>query len=360
MPNWNLEFFISIKIYFINNKIIDIYIYIMSDAFLTNAAISQGNALTRDAMEHNDAVKARNQEILSQVNREKNTLDGQERTEKLFHDISDTYNIGGALKSDYNTYNEEQKVGGFKNYIQGEGGIGTLKKRVNTMKNFVQGKINEATTQAGKNVSEAVQNVKPQATPLNDAANPNGTAAEGPVEPADRPPAPAAKAGTAASTAGSEAEGLASKIPKSTDELFQAARDTAGKAGDALGVVGMGMGVVAGGQALAEDIMDPSKFDSENTADKISNVASIAAGALDVASIFLPVLAPAAAIASATAAVSGGVGEIEDIADRESKDASDANAMKGTQQAATDLAAGGMVASTSTDTTKSISATGSF
>lgn len=149
-------------------------------------------------------------------------------------------------------------------------------------------------------------------------------------------------------------------MPKTTDELFQAAKDTAGKAGDALGIVGMGMGVVAGGQALAEDIMDPSRFEKENTADKISNVASIAAGALDVASIFLPVLAPAAAIASATAAVSGGVGEIEDIADKEDKDAGEANAMKGTAKGAVDLAAGGMVASTATDTTKSISATGSF
>lgn len=320
----------------------------MSDAFLTNAAISQGNALTRDAIEHNDAVKARNQEILSQVNREKNTLDGQERTEKLFHDVSDTYSIGGALKSSYNTYQEAQKAGGFKNYIQGEGGIGNIKKQYNAVSNFVNNKINPQETPA------------PKSTPLNDVANSNGTAAERPVEPVERPPAPAPKSGTAASTAGGEAESIANKVPKSTDELFQAARDTAGKAGDALGVVGMGMGVVAGGQALAEDIMDPSKFDTENTADKISNVASIAAGALDIASVFLPVLAPVAAVASATAAVSGGVGEIEDIADKEDKDASDANAMRGTEKGAVDLAAGGMVASTATDTTKSISATGSF
>jgi len=320
----------------------------MSDAFLTNAAISQGNALTNEALEHNDAVKARNQEILSQVNREKNTLDGQKRTDKIFHDVSDTYSIGGALKTSYNTYEAAQKAGGFKKYVQGEGGIGNIKKQYNTISNFVNNKINPQETP------------KPQSTPLRDIANSNGTAAERPVEPAERPPAPAPKSGISAPTAGSDAEGLANKIPKSTDELFDAARKTAGKAGDALGVVGMGLGVVAGGQALAEDIMDPSKFDSENTADKVSNVASIAAGALDIASVFLPVLAPVAAVASATAAVSGGVGEIEDIADRENKDASDANAMKGTEKAAVDLAAGGMVASTSTDTTKSISATGSF
>jgi hypothetical protein len=319
----------------------------MSDAFLTNAAISQGNALTNEALEHNDAVKARNQEILSQVNREKNTLDGQKRTDKIFHDVSDTYSIGGALKTSYNTYEAAQKAGGFKKYIQGEGGVGTLKKQYNTISNFVNNKINPQETP------------KPQSSALNDVANSNGTAAERPVQPAERPPAPAAKSGTAASTAGGEAESIASKAPKSTDELFEAARNTAGKAGDALGVVGMGMGVVAGGQALTEDIMD-GKIEGDNTADKVSNVASIAAGALDVASIFLPVLAPAAAIASATAAVSGGVGEIEDIADREDKDASDANAMRGTEKAAVDLAAGGMVASTSTDTTKSISATGSF
>jgi len=319
----------------------------MSDAFLTNAAISQGNALTNEALEHNDAVKARNQEILSQVNREKNTLDGQKRTEKLFHDVGDTYSIGGALKSSYNTYQAAQKAGGFKNYIQGEGGIGNIKKQYNTISNFVSNKINPQETP------------KPQSTALNDVANSNGTAAERPVEPAERPPAPAPKSGISAPTAGSDAEGLANKIPKSTDELFDAARKTAGKAGDALGKVGMGMGIVAGGQALTEDIMD-GKIEGDNTADKVSNVASIAAGALDVASIFLPVLAPAAAVASAVSAVSGGVGEIEDIADKENKDASDANAMKGTTKAAVDLAAGGMIASTSTDTTKSISATGSF
>ncbi len=331
----------------------------MSDAFLTNSAISQGNALTNEAMEHNDAVKARNQEILSQVNREKNNLDGQKRTEKLLHDVGDTYSIGSALKSSYNTYSEAQKVGGFKNYVQGEGGIGNLKKQYNTVKNFVNNKINPKETPA------------PKPSNLTDSANTNGTSADKPTpsdapQPAEQPapkpppePTPSAKSGTAASTAGGEAQSVASKAPKTTDEMLNNVRKTAGKAGDALGKVGLGMGVVAGGQALTEDIMD-GKVEGDNTADKVSNVASIAAGALDVASIFLPVLAPAAAVASAVSAVSGGVGEIEDIVDKEDKDASDANAMKGTEKAPVDLAAGGMVASSSTDTTKSISATGSF
>ena len=331
----------------------------MSDAFLTNAAISQGNALTNEAMEHNDAIKARNQEILSQVNREKNTLDGQKRTEKLLHDVGDTYSIGSALRSSYNTYAEVQKAGGFKNYIQGEGGIGNLQKQYNTLKNFVNNKINPQEIPA------------PKPSNLTDTANTNGTSADKPPasdapQPAEQPapkptpePTPSAKAGTAASTAGNEAQSIANNAPKTADELLNKARQTAGKAGDALGKVGLGMGIVAGGQALTEDIM-AGKVGGDNTADKISNVASIAAGALDVASIFLPVLAPAAAVASAVSAVSGGVGEIEDIADKENKDASDANAMKGTEKAPVDLAAGGMVASTSTDTTKSISATGSF
>jgi len=319
----------------------------MSDAFLTNAAISQGNALTNEAIEHNDAIKARNQEIMSQVNREKNTLDGQKRTEKLLHDVGDTYSIGGALRSSYNTYQEAQKVGGFKNYVLGEGGIGNLKRQFNSVQNFVSNKIDST-------------NPVPQSTPLNDVANTNGTAAERPIDPVDRPPVPAPKAGTATSAVGNEAANLSKNTPSSAEELFNNARDTAGKAGDALGKIGLGMGIVAGGQALAEDIMDPSQFSKENTADKVSNVASIAAGALDVASIFLPVLAPAAGIASAVSAISGGIGEIEDISNKENKDASDAEAMKGTTTAPTDLAAGGMVASTSTDTTKSISATGSF
>ena len=49
----------------------------MSDTSGTVEAVSQGNALTNEAMQHNDAIKVRNQEIMQTLNTQKATLDGQ-------------------------------------------------------------------------------------------------------------------------------------------------------------------------------------------------------------------------------------------------------------------------------------------
>jgi len=308
----------------------------MSDTFGTVEAVSQGNALTNEAMQHNDAIKVRNQEIMQTLNSQKATLDGQKQTDKYMHDVSDVYSVGSALNTSYKTYGAVQKAGGFRKYVQGEGGIGNAKKVFNSMSNFSQ-KTRDPTSDAD-----------PQPTPLEDTANTQGTAADAPVTPEERPAAPAPRSGTSAPPTG-EAE---VKPPKSAGELFEAAGDTAGK-------IGTGLGAVSAVGSIAEDISQ-GKIAGDNVADKVSNVASIAAGALDVASIFLPVLAPAAAAASAISAISGGVGEIEDIADKEDKDASQARSMKGTETAPVGLASAGLVANQVTDNTKSIGGTGAF
>ncbi len=308
----------------------------MSDTFGTVEAVSQGNALTNEAMQHNDAIKVRNQEIMQTLNTQKATLDGQKQTDKYMHDVSDVYSVGSALNTSYKTYGAVQKAGGFRKYVQGEGGIGNAKKVFNSISNFSQ-KTRDPTSDAD-----------PQPTPLEDTANTQGTAADAPVTPEERPAAPAPKAGTSTPPTG-EAE---VKPPKSAGELFEAAGDTAGK-------IGTGLGAVSAIGSIADDISQ-GKIAGDNVADKVSNVASIAAGALDVASIFLPVLAPAAAAASAISAISGGVGEIEDIADKEDKDASQARSMKGTETAPVGLASAGLVANQVTDNTKSIGGSSAF
>ncbi len=308
----------------------------MSDTFGTVEAISQGNALTNEAMQHNDAIKVRNQEIMQTLNKQTNDLEGQKRTDQYMHDVTDTYGVGSALNTSYKTYSAVKAAGGFRNYVQGEGGIANAKKVFNSMSNFSQ-KTRDPTSDAD-----------PQPTPLEDTANTQGTAADAPVTPEERPAAPAARSGTSAPPTG-EAE---VKPPKSAGELF-------GDASDAAGKLGTGLGVVSAIGGIADDISQ-GKIAGDNVADKTSNIASIAAGALDVASIFLPVLAPAAAAASAISAISGGVGEIEDIADKEDKDASQARDMKGTETAPVGLAAAGLVANQVTDNTKSISGTGAF
>jgi hypothetical protein len=123
--------------------------------------------------------------------------------------------------------------------------------------------------------------------------------------------------------------------------------------------VGKGVAAVGAITDIAEDIKD-GKIAGDNTADRVSNVASIGAGVLDVASFFLPFLAPVAAATSAVAAVSGGIGEIEDISNKKTQDASQAKAAMGKTAAPISLTGAGLVASSAMDNTKTISGTTAF
>ena len=307
----------------------------MSSFFSTNEAISQGNAMTNEAVQHNDQTRIRNQEVISNLNKETSDLEGQKRSDNLLHDVTDVYGVGNSIKSAYGTYAAAQKAGGLVKYAQGEGGLGNARKVFNSVGNNVKGKI------YGSDVAD------PAPTPLQDTGNKVGTAAEAPVEPADVPKVPAAKSGVKAPVPGEEIP----KPPRSAGELFEAAGETAGR-------VGAGLGVISAIGGITTDI--EGGFGKMNTADKTSNIASIAAGALDVAAIFLPVLAPVAAVVSAVSAVSGGVGEIEDISSQETTDAANAKSNTGAIVPPTSLSSQGLVASQVTDNTKQITSSGAF
>tara|TARA_R110000824_G_scaffold45675_3_gene131960 strand:+ start:160 stop:1434 length:1275 start_codon:yes stop_codon:yes gene_type:complete len=105
-------------------------------------------------------------------------------------------------------------------------------------------------------------------------------------------------------------ESAGNRITAASDELSNKVMAGFNKASDAASK----LGTVAGVGTASYDVFEDFKHHGivgNNTAEKESNVEGIGAGVLDVASIFLPFLAPVAAVATAASGISGFVGSEE-------------------------------------------------
>ena len=126
-------------------------------------------------------------------------------------------------------------------------------------------------------------------------------------------------------TAGSVAEGVSEQAVGTGDELAgkilggleqaKGAFKTAAKVGK---VAGVGLGVVNTVEGIA-DIADGS-FAKMDTAHKVSSALGDAGGLLDIASVFLPVLAPIAAVTSVASAIDSTVTQVADDKNKSSTD----------------------------------------
>ena len=108
-------------------------------------------------------------------------------------------------------------------------------------------------------------------------------------------------------TEGSSAEELSSSVMKGLK--------TAGTVGRVAGIVGGVVGLVGG----IHDIADGT-FAKEDTAHTIGSVLQDAGGILDVASVFMPVLAPLAAVTNVASAIDSTVNTLGDDSARTGKD----------------------------------------
>jgi len=130
---------------------------------------------------------------------------------------------------------------------------------------------------------------------------------------------------TGIKTAGSVAEDVSKQAAGTGDELAgkilsgldqaKGAFKTAAKFGK---VAGLGLGVVNTVEGVA-DIADGS-FAKMDTAHKISSALGDAGGLLDIASVFLPVLAPLAAVTSVASAIDSTVTQVEGDKNKSSND----------------------------------------
>ena len=141
--------------------------------------------------------------------------------------------------------------------------------------------------------------------------------AEPPSEPAPDP--------TGTTSAGDIADDISKKVAGTGDELAgkilggidqaKAAFKTATKVGK---IAGVGLGVVNTVEGIA-DIADGA-FAKMDQAHKASSILQDSGGLLDIASVFLPVLAPVAAVTSVASAIDTTITDVGDDKDREDKD----------------------------------------
>jgi hypothetical protein len=314
----------------------------MSD-FGVNAANSQGQSLLSETISYNQQAKAHNDQILRDYQGQKKQLGTQETEDKYFHLAEDGYSLYGLhsqLKHSYNVFSG------------GEKGAKDLKPSTD-IKDFVKSKIqgepkpegtppvaqtgvNEATEGAGANVPPKGQE---SSTKVSSGESLASDTAEG-------------------EQAINKAKNLVSKGGQAIEE---GAEGVAGKLASGVGVASTALGVIGGIQSAYGDIK--GDWGKEDTAGKISNVASIATGALDVAAL-IPgldvVAAPLAAASSVIGAIAGGV-ESKDQDDKEAEqDAGEAKSQQMSLKSAPIFSQMGMVASMNTSSSNMIRGNATF
>lgn len=314
----------------------------MSD-FGVNEANSQGQSLMSQTIAYNQQAKAHNDQILRDYQGQKKQLATDEKEDKYFHLADDGYSLYGLhsqLKQSYNV---------FKN-----GGEGAKPPKPSTdVKDFVKSKVQ------GDPVPETTPPVAQ--TGANEATEGAG---------ANVPPKPQ-ESGTKVSTGeslASDTEETESSINKSKNLVTNGAKateegleGTIGKAKVAGAVAGKALGIVSGVQSAYGDIK--GDWGKEDTAGKVANVASIAGGVLDVASM-IPgldvVAAPLAALASVTGAIAGGIESKEQDDKQAEEDAGEAQTQTMSLKSAPVFSQMGMVASMNTSSSNMIRGNATF
>jgi hypothetical protein len=174
---------------------------------------------------------------------------------------------------------------------------------------------------------------------------------------------------TGTSSAGDVADDISKKVAGTGDELAgkilggidqaKSAFKTATKVGK---IAGVGLGVVNTVEGIA-DIADGA-FAKMDEAHKASSVLQDAGGLLDIASVFLPVLAPAAAITSVASAIDTTVTDVADDRNKQNNDQKNEqnqiNQNKQNMQTSTSFQSIGMTGNTQQSATAKIAGSGAF
>ncbi len=257
-------------------------------------AISQGNSLRQETREHNESIRQNNQMLVQAWNTQKARDDSKSQEDKLLVGAKDSYTgfeAVGHFAQGYNRVKTTGLVGAFKEDAQ------AISDKLSSLKNTVSTKA----TQLGQKIS-APLTTKVQATPT----EPEFTA----TAPSNIQPKASVQAtenitdnvASKTSSAVDEGETLSGKITQGLE--------TAGKVGKIAGVVGGGIAITQGIKDLAD-----GTFSKESTTEKVASGLKDVGGLLDVASVFLPVLAPLGAITS----VAGATIDTVDTIDKDKK-----------------------------------------
>jgi len=260
-------------------------------------AISQGNSLRREVREHNEGIRQNNQMLVQAWNTQKARDDSKSQEDKLLVGAKDSYTgfeAVGHFAQGYNRVAKSGVVGAFKEDAQ------AISDRLSSLKNTVSQKA----TQLGQKVSAPLTSkVAVSTEPEYTATAPSNIQPKASVQATENITDNIA---SKTSSAVDEGETLTGKITKGIE--------TAGKVGKVAGVIGGGIAITQGIKDLAD-----GTFKKESTTEKVASGLKDVGGLLDVASVFLPVLAPLGAITS----VAGATIDTVDTLDKDKKQKSD-------------------------------------
>lgn len=260
-------------------------------------AISQGNSLRREVREHNEGIRQNNQMLVQAWNSQKARDDAKSQQDKILVGAKDSYTgfeAVGHFAQGYNRVAKSGLVGAFKE------DAGAISDRLSSLKNTVSQKA----TQLGQKVSAPLTSkVAVSTEPEYTATAPSNIQPKASVQATENITDNIA---SKTSSAVDEGETLTGKITKGIE--------TAGKVGKVAGVIGGGIAITQGIKDLAD-----GTFKKESTTEKVASGLKDVGGLLDVASVFLPVLAPLGAITS----VAGATIDTVDTLDKDKKQKSD-------------------------------------
>jgi hypothetical protein len=268
-------------------------------------AISQGNSLRREVREHNEGIRQNNQMLVQAWNSQKARDDAKSQQDKILVGAKDSYTgfeAVGHFAQGYNRVKNTGLVGAFKEDAQ------AISDRLSSLKNTVSQKA----TQLGQKVSAPLTS-KVQATPT----EPEYTA----TAPSNIQPKASVQATENITDNISNKVNTATKTLSPTDELASTLTQKVSKGVEVAGKVGKVAGVIGGGIAITEGIKDiaDGTFKKESTTEKVASGLKDVGGLLDIASVFLPVLAPLGAVTS----IAGSTIDTVNTIDKDKKQKSD-------------------------------------
>ena len=330
------------------------------------SAINEGSNMSRNVSEHNEGIRQNNQLLVQAWSGTIQNDKNQTKQDKYVHGGEDAYGAVTAVASIGDAMSRVKKAGGFFSAVKAD--AQATADRFTKVTDYISKKVSGNPTEEAKAGSKPVSEPNKPVDPEAQAANPKPKATGEPeptesVEPTTKPvsvePATTAKPTTTEPAVEPAVEPAAKPTveptvepaskpveeptvePTDTSSTKSIVSDVADKeasnseelSGTILGgvknaaKVGRFVGVAGGVMQLGmgiHDIADGS-FSQEDGAHKFGSILGDIGGALDVASVFIPVLAPFAAVANVASAIDS---TVNDIADDKAKTGTDKGAEK--------------------------------
>lgn len=265
------------------------------------SAVSEGNSLSRSVAEHNESVRQNNQILVQQWNQTLGQDAKNTEKDKEVKGLEDAYGGFTAVGTIAQGYQRVKQVG-----LSGAVGqdIARLKRGGQAVASAFSSNATPPTPKP------SVDGIEVSGTETGGTASVKPVQAEAPSVKPTTAPEPSTVASDVNKTADavSDTEAISGKVMKGLK--------TAGTVGK---IAGAGMGIVSAVSGI-DDIAD-GKFAKMDEAHKTGDALSTVGGLLDIASVFLPVLAPVGALVSTAGAITNTVNTIKDDKGKETTDA---------------------------------------